>query len=92
MIRILIYAAIFFALAAGFAWLADNPGSVVLTFQDYTIRTTVMAVAVFILAVLVGLRLIWLILRAIFRAPQRIRRQVAERRRDHGHDIYRLID
>lgn len=85
MVRILVYALVFFALAAGFAWLADNPGSVVLSFQDYEIQTNVMVVAIAAVVGLVLLRLVWLVLRAIVRAPRRMRRQMADRRRELGH-------
>lgn len=85
MIRVIIYVLIIFILAAGFAWLADNPGAVTLSFQDYDIRTTVMAAAVFLVALLVVGRLLWLIIRSLIRAPRRISRQVADRRRELGH-------
>jgi len=84
MIRYLIYAAILFALAAGFAWLADNPGELEFQFQDFTVRTTVMTAAVVALGALVVARLMWLLGRWLFGAPRRIRRQMADRRRDHG--------
>ncbi len=86
MIRVIIYVLIIFALAAGFAWLADNPGAVTLSFQDYDIRTTVMAAAVFLVALLVIGRLLWLVIRSLLRAPRRISRQVADRRRELGHN------
>ena len=84
MIRVLIYVLIIFALAAGFAWLADNPGSVTFSFQEFDVRTTVMAAAILAVAVLVVGRLLWLFLRALLRAPKRLGRQVADRRRELG--------
>ena len=86
MIRVLIYALVIFALAAGFAWLADNPGSVTLRFQEFDVRTTIMAAAIFLVALLVVGRLAWLLLRGIVRAPRRLSRQVADRRRELGHN------
>jgi HemY protein len=85
MIRVVIYVLLVFALAVGFAWLADNPGSLTLSFQEYDIRTTVMAAAVALIVVLVLGRVIWLVVRGILRAPVRLSRQAAERRREAGH-------
>lgn len=86
MIRVILYVLLIFALAAGFAWLADNPGAVTLSFQEFDVRTTVMAAAVFLVAIVVVGRLIWLLLRGLIRAPGRISRQVVERRRELGHN------
>ncbi len=85
MIRAVFYVLIIFALAAGFVWLADNPGALTLSFHDYTIETTVMAGAIILIAIFVVARLLWLLLRGIIRAPRRLGRQVAERRRELGH-------
>ncbi len=85
MIRAIFYVLVIFALAAGFAWLADNPGAVTLSFRDYDIQTTVMALAILVVAALVVVRLLWLLLRGLIRAPRRLGRQAAERRRDLGH-------
>lgn len=86
MIRAIFYVLIIFALAAGFVWLADNPGALTLSFHDYTIETTVMAAAILLIAILVVARLLWLLLRGLIRAPRRLSRQVAERRRELGHN------
>ena len=45
MIRVLVLVAILFLLAAGFAWLAERPGDLVLTWQGYEIRTSLMVAA-----------------------------------------------
>ena len=46
MIRVLIYIALLFALAAGFAWLADRPGEIALVWQGYELRTSLMVAAI----------------------------------------------
>ena len=46
MIRILVYLALLFAVAAGFAWLADRPGEIALVWQGYEIRTSLMVAAI----------------------------------------------
>jgi HemY protein len=82
MIRVVIYVLVIFAFAAGFAWLADNPGSLTLSFREYDVRTTVMAAAIFLILLLVIGRVLWLVLRGVLRAPRRLRQQAAERRRE----------
>ena len=42
MIRILFYLAIVFALGLGFAWLADRPGEMVVTFSGYQYKVSLM--------------------------------------------------
>ena len=85
MIRVVIYVLVIFALAAGFVWLADNPGAMTLSFREYDIETTVMAAAIFLIVLLVIARIVWLVIRGILRAPGRLSRQAVERRRDSGH-------
>jgi len=84
MIRVVIYVLVIFALAAGFVWLAENPGELALSFREYEIQTTVMAAAIFVILVLVIGRVLWLVLRGILRAPRRLSREAAERRRESG--------
>lgn len=85
MIRYLAYAGVLFALALGFAWLADNPGEIDFRFQEFTVRTTVMTAAIGALAVLVAARLLWLLFRGLFGAPGRLRRRMTDRRQSLGH-------
>ncbi|MCW5698136.1 MAG: heme biosynthesis protein HemY [Bauldia sp.] len=83
MIRVLVFVAILFALAVGFVWLADNPGSLTLRFADLEIEMTVMVAAVLaIVFILVVWALLGLI-RALRRSARRCRR-AAERRRERG--------
>ena len=84
MIRVAIYVALIFAVAVGFAWLADNPGSLTLSFRDIDIETTVMAAAILVVAIVVIGRVLWLLIRGALRAPGRMARQAADRRREAG--------
>ena len=84
MIRVLVIVFVIFALAAGFAWLADNPGTLSFSLRGYEISTTIMAAAIMVLLLLVIGLIVWLLLRAVFRAPRALSRQTAERRRDLG--------
>ena len=46
MLRALFVLAIVFLVAAGFAWLAERPGDLTLTWQGYEIRTSLMVAAI----------------------------------------------
>jgi HemY protein len=85
MVRILVYVAIVFALALGFAWLADRPGALRLTWQgyEYEISLLVALVAAIVIFALL-LLLIWLF-RAIVSTPRAVGDYFAARRRDRGY-------
>ena len=70
MIRVLVYLVIVFAVALGAAWLADRPGEVVLHWQGYEIRTSLLLAAAGVLVVMAAIGIVWALLRAIIRAPR----------------------
>jgi len=84
MIRIILFLALIAALAAGAAWVADQPGDVVLSWGGSRAE---MALPVFVLglgiAVVAGVFL-WSILRGLWRTPTRMRRRRHERRQARG--------
>lgn len=85
MIRILVYVALVFAIAAGFAWLADRPGAIALTWQGYEIQTSLMVAAVAAAVLFVALAIVlWLILAAM-RAPRLFGGWLSGRKRDRGY-------
>jgi HemY protein len=70
MIRIILFLVSLAVIAAGFAWIADRPGEVAITWMGYRIETSVM-VAVFAVSVLaLAVMLLWSIVRAILRSPE----------------------
>jgi len=85
MIRVLVYLAIVFAVAIGAAWLADRPGEVVLHWQGYEIRTSLLLAAAGVLAVMAVIGIVWALLRAIIRAPRSFGAYLGRRRRDRGY-------
>lgn len=85
MIRLLVIVLAVFALAAGFAWLADHPGTITLTVGGYAIATTVMAAAIGALVVVAAGVILWLVLRAVFRAPRAVIRKTVDRRKELGY-------
>jgi HemY protein len=84
MVRVLGYVAIVFLIAAGFAWLADRPGGVVLTWQGYEIRTSLMAAAIAAAVLLAAIAIVGAVLRAILNAPRAVGHYMGARRRDRG--------
>ncbi len=85
MIRVLLYIVVVFLLAAGFVWLAERPGALLIDWQGYEIRTSVM-VAVVAAGVLIALiAILWSLLRAVLRMPQAVGNFFGARRRDRGY-------
>lgn len=84
MIRIILFLVLIAALAAGAAWIAEQPGDVVLSWGGWRAETTL---PVFVLglgiAVVAGI-LLWSILRGAWRMPGRMRRRRHERRLERG--------
>src|SRR5262245_56723702 len=85
MVRVLGYVILVFLLAAVFAWLADRPGAVVLTWQNYEIRASLMVAAVALVALIAVVAAVGAILRGIFNMPGMLGRFFGARRRERGY-------
>lgn len=85
MIRVLFAAAILFAAAAAFAWLAEHPGDLSLTWQGYEVRTSLMVAAIVIAIGVALLAALGAILRAIVSSPQSLGHFLGARRRERGY-------
>jgi len=73
-------------LATGLSWLADRPGSLLVTWQGYEIETSVFR-AVVIFAALIGLALlVWGIVRQIWSSPAAVSHFLTRRRQRRGLD------
>ena len=85
MIRWLVWLALLAVLAAGAAWLADQPGAVALNWSGWRVETSlaVMAFAVAILAFV--LAAVLRLLGATRRMPKRVRHARRARRRERGY-------
>src|SRR4051794_7846528 len=85
MIRIILFLALIAAAGAGAAWVADQPGNVVLSWGGTTSAEVSLAVfTLFVgIAVLVGMFLLWIVL-VLLRTPARMRRRRHERRHARG--------
>ncbi|TPW27758.1 heme biosynthesis protein HemY [Pararhizobium mangrovi] len=85
MVRLLIFVIVVLAIGSGFAWLADRPGDLLITWQGREIEMSLtVGIALVLVAVVVILLLAWLV-RALLASPHRIRRGMRNRRRDRGY-------
>ncbi len=86
MTRLVLFLLGVIALATGLAWLADRPGSLLVTWQGYEIETSVFR-AVVIFAALIGFALlVWTILSQIWSSPAAVSPFLTRRRQRRGLD------
>ena len=85
MIRILIFLIVVFALGLGFAWLADRPGDMVVTFAGYQYQVSLMVAAVAVTAVVAAVMIAWWLVKSIWNSPYTIARYFRVRQRDRGY-------
>jgi HemY protein len=72
MIRIVLFLIALALVAAGFAWFADRPGDIVLTWQGYRIETSLMVALVAAILFVVLVLVLWSIARATWRTPENV--------------------
>ena len=85
MFRLLFFFLLVLVLGALFAWVADKPGSVAITWLGTQYETSLM-VALTVLVVLVSAILfVWSILRGLIKTPQALSAFFQNRRRDRGY-------
>lgn len=86
MMRLVLFLLGVIALATGLAWLADRPGSLLVTWQGYEIETSVFR-AVVMFAALIGLLLfLWSLLSQIWSSPAAVSHFLRRRRQRRGLD------
>ena len=73
MIRLLAFLIVVFALGLGFAWLADRPGDMVVTFSGYQYQVSLMVAAVAVTAIVAAVMIAWWLVKAIWNSPIRSR-------------------
>jgi len=84
MIRVLVFLVFLAFVALGAAWLADHPGEVVLTWQDYRISTPLSVAVAALVAVVTALIIAWSVVRFIFKLPDLVTIASRARRRAAG--------
>src|SRR6185312_14634956 len=72
MIRVVVFLVALAFIASGFAWFADRPGDLVLTWMGYRLETSVMVAIVALLVLFVVVIGAWSILRGIWRTPEQV--------------------
>ena len=80
MIRVVVFLIMVGVLAVGAAWLADRPGEVVVTWEGFRSKTSLMVMAEAVLVAVAVLMAVWSIIRAILRSPAVLARRQRERR------------
>lgn len=85
MLRVLFYLALIFLVGLGFAWLADRPGEMVVTFDGYQYEVSLMVAAVVVAAIVAAVMIVWWLLKAVWTSPYTISRYFRVRRRDRGY-------
>jgi HemY protein len=84
MYRIILFLLLIALAAGGAAWVADQPGDVVMSWNGWRIATSVPVFALAIGVTVVAAMLAWSILRGLWRAPGKIRQRQRERRHARG--------
>lgn len=85
MIKLLIYIVVVLLLGAGFAWLADRPGDLLITWQSRQIEMSLVTGAAFIVALVVAVLVVVWLVRAILTSPRTAQRYFRARKRDRGY-------
>lgn len=85
MLRVLFFLGLVFLMGLGFAWLADRPGDLVITFGGYQYQVTLMVAAVIVAAIVLAVMLSWWLLKSIWYSPYTVSRYFRVRRRDRGY-------
>jgi HemY protein len=84
MYRIILFLLLIALASAGAAWVADQTGDVTLSWGGFKVATTLPVFALGLGIAIVAAMLAWAILRALWRLPEKIRRDRRERRHARG--------
>ncbi|MHC1547482.1 heme biosynthesis HemY N-terminal domain-containing protein [Phyllobacterium sp. K27] len=85
MMRILFFFIVVLLLGVGFAWLADRPGDLVVTFAGMQYKVSLMVAATSIVAIVAAVMLTWWLIKSIVTSPYALRRHFRARKRDRGY-------
>jgi HemY protein len=85
MFRILFFLIVVLLLGLGFAWLADRPGSMLITFNGYQYQVTLMVAAAALVGAIAAVMIAWWLVKIIWNSPAIMSRYFRVRRRDRGY-------
>jgi HemY protein len=83
--RVLVFIGLLCIAAFGAVWLAEQPGSVAVTFAGYAIQTTVAVAVVGMIGIGFALALLWSAVNGLIRLPSRLTFASRARRRSRGY-------
>lgn len=72
MIQVVLFLITVALVAAGFVWLADRPGDVLITWMGYRIETSFMVALLAMAALVVVAMIVWSVARGILRSPDQV--------------------
>jgi HemY protein len=84
MIRIILFLLLIALGAAGAAWIAEQPGDVMLSWGNLKLTTKLPVFVLGLGIVVVAAMMLWTILRGLWRTPERMRKSRRERRQARG--------
>ncbi len=84
MIRVLLYFAVVVAVALGVVWMADHPGTVLITFGGREVETSTLVGALALLVAAALVAILWSIILFVLRAPSLVGGWRRSSRRQHG--------
>jgi HemY protein len=82
--RIILFLVLIALAAAGAAWIADQSGDVALSWGGWRVQTSLPVFALALGATIVAAMLLWTVIGALWRTPEKIRRRRRERRHARG--------
>ncbi len=85
MIRIVLFLISVTLIAVGFAWIADRPGEVAITWMGYKIETSVLVASFAVVVLVLASLLLWSIVRAVLRSPEQVSLFLRHRRALKGY-------
>ena len=85
MVRLLLYVALVLVLGFGFAWLADRPGLLMVTWQGQQIEMSLMVAVSAVVALVVIIMFGWWLIKSLLNSPQVVTRYFQARKRDRGY-------
>lgn len=86
MVRIILFLVLIALAAAGASWVADQAGTIVLSWNGWRAETTVRVFVLGLGLLVVAAVLLWTAIWALWRAPKRMRRARRDRRNARGRD------
>lgn len=85
MLRVLFYFVVVAALGFGFAWLADRPGELDVTFAGNHYNVPLITAVAGIVAIVAAILILWWLVKSIIQSPYTLRRHFRARKRDRGY-------